>query len=164
MGRPADMKTSRRAKLRNRGLLVALLAGSQVQSTNARPEEPPKFRHDWRKDYLHINKRWNPAKRGPPEPWDGRIPLSVENNCAETIWPGVGTQHGTGPGIGGFELAPKMTRDLWVGATWQGRVWGRTNCTVAGDSCACTTGDCFGKLDCQFTVSPKRTAIRDSSF
>ncbi len=49
---------------------------------------------------------------------------------------------------------------------WQGRVWGRTNCSfnangtgpsqlngVRGNGAACLTGDCFGVVDCQFTVS-----------
>ena len=42
---------------------------------------------------------------------------------------------------------------LWVAPDWQGRIWGRTNCTVNGDSCSCDTGDCLHKLDCEFSVS-----------
>lgn len=95
-----------------------------------------------------------PSKReSTMEDWAGRIPLVVRNLCEATMWPGVATQHGEGPGIGGFELAPKEKRDLFVSSDWQGRVWGRTNCTVSGDSCSCQTGDCFSKLDCEFSVS-----------
>ncbi|KAK0668508.1 hsp70-like protein [Cercophora samala] len=67
------------------------------------------------------------------------IPLLVTNNCAETIWPGIGTQNGIGPGTGGFELAPGASKQMYV---------------INGAGAACLTGDCFAQLDCQFTVSP----------
>ncbi|CAP67621.1 uncharacterized protein PODANS_1_15140 [Podospora anserina S mat+] len=92
------------------------------------------------------------------------IPLLVTNNCAETIWPGIATQNGIGPGTGGFELGPGASRQMYVSPDWQGRVWGRTNCSfnadgtgpsnlngVNGAGAACLTGDCFAQLDCQFT-------------
>ncbi|KAL6902911.1 Hsp70-like protein [Trichoderma evansii] len=44
-----------------------------------------------------------------------------------------------------------------VGPDWQGRVWGRTNCTVNGESCACKTGDCFAKMDCEFSGATPAT-------
>lgn len=94
------------------------------------------------------------------------IPLIVTNNCADTLWPGIGTQNGVGPGTGGFELSPGQTNQMFVSWDWQGRVWGRTNCSfnsdgtgpsnlngVDGAGAACLTGDCFGKLDCQYGVS-----------
>lgn len=107
---------------------------------------------------------------GIPGPTDTYVPLRVTNNCPETIWPGIGTQAGEGPGSGGFELPVGMTMAFVVGPTWQGRVWGRTNCTFNEDGTApgnmnvtepgwdgggraCMTGDCFGVIDCAFTVS-----------
>lgn len=55
---------------------------------------------------------------------------------------------------------------LLVSADWQGRVWGRTNCSFNvggtgpsnlngnnGNGQACITGDCNGVLDCVVTVS-----------
>jgi hypothetical protein len=93
-------------------------------------------------------------------------PLIIVNNCPNTIWPGIGTQHGVGPGTGGFALAPQAWWGGWNSWDWQGRVWGRTNCSfnangtgpgnlngVNGNGAACLTGDCMGVLDCQFTVS-----------
>lgn len=104
---------------------------------------------------------------GIPGPNETYVPLRVTNNCPETLWPGIGTQHGLGPGLGGFELVPGETMAFLVGPTWQGRVWGRTNCTFNADGTgpsningwngggqACLTGDCFGVLDCEFSVSP----------
>jgi hypothetical protein len=106
-----------------------------------------------------------PARWGPPTKRDS-VPLVISNNCAETIWPGIGTQAGTGAGTGGFELASGDSRSLTVSADWQGRVWGRTNCSfnVAGtgasnlngndgSGAACDTGDCGGVLSCVLTVS-----------
>ena len=102
-----------------------------------------------------------------PGPSEFYAPLRVTNNCPETIWPGIGTQAGLGPGLGGFELVPGKTMAFLVGPTWQGRVWGRTNCTFNEDGTgpsnlngwdgsgkACMTGDCVGVLDCALTVSP----------
>ncbi|KAJ4390293.1 hypothetical protein N0V85_007364 [Neurospora sp. IMI 360204] len=98
----------------------------------------------------------------PPNPTP--IPIVITNSCPDTIWPGIGTQNGIGPGVGGFELAPGETKPLFVSPDWQGRVWGRTNCSfndegtgpsnlngVNGNGAACMTGDCFGGLDCEFT-------------
>ncbi|EJP64405.1 Hsp70-like protein [Beauveria bassiana ARSEF 2860] len=79
--------------------------------------------------------------------------------CDTTIWPGTATQAGLGPGTGGFELNPGESKNLSVGSNWQGRVWGRTNCTVNGDSCACQTGDCFAKLDCDFSGAVPATLV-----
>jgi hypothetical protein len=103
-------------------------------------------------DYLHSNPgifdtRRVLSKRENP------IPLIVTNKCGDTIWPGIATQGGEGPESSGFELGPGATMNMTVGSTWQGRVWGRTNCTVSGDAATCLTGDCFGKMDCEYGVS-----------
>jgi hypothetical protein len=140
------------SKRSRRGHLISVLAiGAQAQAVSATvfPSNHPEYKSD----YLRRTGRVDIARRGPPEAWNGRIPLKITNKCQETIWPGIATQHGVGPGTGGFELASGDSRNFWVGPTWQGRAWGRTNCTVNGDSCTCKTGDCFGKLDCEFTVS-----------
>lgn len=92
-------------------------------------------------------------------------PLSIVNMCEETIHPGIATQAGTAPATSGFELRPGGVRNLTVGADWQGRVWGRTNCSfnldgtgpstfggVNGYGRSCSTGDCNGILDCRASV------------
>ncbi|KAK4125228.1 Osmotin, thaumatin-like protein, partial [Parathielavia appendiculata] len=89
------------------------------------------------------------------------IRLIVANDCAESIWPGILTQNGAGPGTGGFELTPGASRLMFVSSNWAGRVWGRTNCSFSsdgsefgtsngldGNATACLTGDCVGKLNC----------------
>ncbi|KAL8664230.1 MAG: hypothetical protein Q9202_003180 [Teloschistes flavicans] len=87
-------------------------------------------------------------------------PLNIINQCKETVYPGIGTQAGTGPGTQGFQLTPGQRRDLTVSADWQGRVWGRTNCSFnaagtapasSGTGVACRTGDCGGTVDCRGT-------------
>lgn len=94
------------------------------------------------------------------------VPLRITNLCPEAIHPGIGTQAtGTGPSTQGFALEPGESMDLTVAANWQGRVWGRTNCTFNGEGTgpsitgglngggeACQTGDCNGILDCIVTV------------
>ena len=93
-------------------------------------------------------------------------PLSIVNRCTEVIYPGIATQAGDAPVTQGFRLNPGEERDLSVGANWQGRAWGRTNCSFndAGTApstsnginiggVACGTGDCGGTVNCQGTVS-----------
>ena len=93
------------------------------------------------------------------------VPLVVKSLCSETIYPGVVTQAGKPPSSGGFELETGQQMNLTVGADWQGRVWGRTNCSFNskgtgpanaggnnGGGSACGTGDCGGVVDCKATV------------
>ena len=92
---------------------------------------------------------------------DDSKPLTISNQCKEVIYPGIGTQAGTGPAVQGFELTPGQIRQLTVSANWQGRVWGRTNCSFnvdgtapasSGTGVACGTGDCGGTVNCRGTV------------
>ncbi|PHH84872.1 hypothetical protein CDD83_1245 [Cordyceps sp. RAO-2017] len=115
------------------------------------------IKRDRQPDILRKPKHGAPAKRGPPQDGEEKIPLVITNKCDTPIWPGLATQAGTGPGTGGFELQPGTNQTLYVSGDWQGRVWGRTNCTVNGNSCACKTGDCFAKLDCDFSGAPPAT-------
>ena len=93
-------------------------------------------------------------------------PLMITNQCPEVIHPGIGTQAGTAPETHGFKLDPGETRNLTVSADWQGRVWGRTNCSfnaegtgpshpggLNGGGASCGTGDCGGLLSCKLSVS-----------
>lgn len=96
---------------------------------------------------------------------DESRPLVVSNLCKEDIYPGVLTQSGTAPKLGGFQLTTGQTVNLTVSADWQGRVWGRTNCSFNaagtgpknnggydGYGRSCGTGDCNGVLNCQVPV------------
>lgn len=88
-------------------------------------------------------------------------PLLVTNRCPEDIYPGISTQSGNGPSESGFKLAPGETKNQTVSEDWQGRVWGRTNCSFnsegtgpkEGRGKACKSGDCNGILNCQVGVS-----------
>lgn len=79
------------------------------------------------------------------------IPLQIANWCADDVWPGILTQGGNGPSTTGFHLSAGANQTLNVGSDWQGRVWGRTNCSFSGSGGgkACNTGDCGGSLTCQ---------------
>ena len=97
---------------------------------------------------------------------DESRPFSIVNRCAETIYPGIATQGGTPPRRSGFQLSPGGEVNLSVSADWQGRIWGRTNCSFNSDGSgpstfggvngygrSCSTGDCNGILDCRASVS-----------
>jgi hypothetical protein len=84
-------------------------------------------------------------------------PLIITNQCPGELWPAIGTQHGVGPSTQGFHLAAGETRELTVSDDWQGRVWGRANCSFndqgtgpssGGVGRACGSCDCNGRLDC----------------
>lgn len=82
------------------------------------------------------------------------VPLFVTNKCGETIWPGLFTSNGTGPDSLGFELTTGSTRNLSVLSDWNGRIWGRTNCTFDDKGMgSCGTGSCGDKMECAATVS-----------
>ena len=92
------------------------------------------------------------------------VQLTITNWCGETIYPGINTQGGTsGPSQSGFELQPGNTQNFSVSADWQGRVWGRTNCSFNsqgngpanggnGGWSACQTGDCNAQVSCKGAV------------
>jgi len=102
----------------------------------------------------HMKRHVEPRQNG-----GTNVPLIVTNNCAETIYPGIVSQGGTGPGSGGFQLTSGSQKSMMVSSNWQGRVWGRTNCsfnaqgTAQDGGVACKTGDCGGTVNCQATVS-----------
>lgn len=132
-------------------LCVALLLACQVSHATAivYPSN-----HDlYQFDYLSNNNTWYRGIERAVSKVNNSVPLIITNNCPDTIWPAVATQHGDGPESQGFALGPKDTRPMTVGPTWQGRVWGRTNCTTKGDTATCETGDCSHKLECEFAVS-----------
>lgn len=90
------------------------------------------------------------------------LPLIISSSCAETIYPAILTQSGTGPEKSGFKLDPGDSVDQTVSADWRGRVWGRTNCTFNPDGsvpqsgqggAACSSGDCGAFMECQGAVS-----------
>ncbi|KAI9802078.1 MAG: hypothetical protein M1833_001999 [Piccolia ochrophora] len=92
----------------------------------------------------------------------GGKPLKITNLCAEMVHPGIMTQSGGAPPSSGFALSTGNSKTLTVSADWQGRVWGRTNCSfnpsgtgasnnggLNGGGKACMTGDCNGIVDCR---------------
>ncbi|OCL06037.1 Osmotin, thaumatin-like protein [Glonium stellatum] len=109
-------------------------------------------------DGLHHMKRVPPRKLNRRK--DPITPLIVTNYCPETIYPGITTQSGQGPSQTGFKLDPGNSNNQTVSEDWQGRVWGRTNCSFNSDGTgpqnngggkACGTGDCNSILNCIVT-------------
>ena len=84
-------------------------------------------------------------------------PLQIANWCAEDIYPALLTQGGGGPSTNGFHLSPGGNQTVNVTSDWQGRVWGRTNCTFDSSGhatgAACSTGDCGGYYG-QYSMGP----------
>ena len=92
----------------------------------------------------------------------GSVPLAVTNECDDTIYPAIQSQSGSGPEVTGFELQSGESRWQMVSADWQGRIWGRTNCTFDDNGSgtraygrACLSGDCGGNVECVGTVSTR---------
>jgi len=148
-------KASRRDPERGSYLLSILAIGATLPCVVARQQFT--FETNWQAQFHSLSSPVNVASRGPPSGEDeDRIPIRIDNRCEDTIWPGIVTQAGTGPGTGGFELVSGNKTELWVSPDWQGRIWGRTNCTVDGDMASCDTGEC-GKLDCEGSGVPPAT-------
>ncbi|KAI0125150.1 thaumatin family protein [Xylariales sp. AK1849] len=143
----AQRSRSRRSSRRNPCLATVLLLSSQVPIASAAVY--PTNHELYKFDYLHSDPGY--VSKGAMRKRDNPIPLIVTNSCGDTLWPGVATQSGEGPESTGFELGPGETRNMTVGPTWAGRVWGRTNCTVSDDTATCQTGDCFGLMECAYS-------------
>jgi len=127
-----DMSHSPQATIRALFLFSAALAGASHDAHHIKRFAQP----------LDLERRQNT-----------NTPLIISNQCGETIYPGILTQGGTGPGTGGFQLTAGSNKTLSVSENWQGRVWGRTNCTFnGGSSGSCSTGDCGGVVSCIGTV------------
>lgn len=157
--------------MRSHQILLGLAACTAVQSSQLDASVP--MRNVLRSGYVIPEEA--PAELLPDRSIEGAtlkrrqptsIPIKVTNNCQETIWPAFASQAGTGPATNGFELDTGKSKSLSVGADWQGRIWGRTNCSFNaegtgasnlngnnGAGAACGTGDCNGVLNCVVTVS-----------
>lgn len=105
--------------------------------------------------------KWHVEKR---QSGNQNTPLLVANWCNEDIYPALLTQGGGGPTQNGFHLSPGSNQTIYVSDDWQGRVWGRTNCSFdssgqaqGGSNTACSTGDCGGALDCQIAGTAPAT-------
>ena len=97
-----------------------------------------------------------------PRQNNGGTTLKISNLCPNDIYPAILSQGGTGPSTQGFLLNSGSNRNLSVSTDWQGRVWGRSNCSFTSsgtrdpssnlpNGMACSTGDCAGALDCKVT-------------
>ena len=93
----------------------------------------------------------------------GNVPMVIANQCNDDIWPGVITQGGSGADMNGFKLSAGDSQTIHVSSDWQGRIWGRSNCSFdstgspnGGSSRACSTGDC-GSLSCEVAGAPPAT-------
>lgn len=140
----------RRLVIEDSRLAVAFLLACQF--SHAAAIVYPSNHELYKFDYLSNNNTWYRGIERAVSKINNSVPLIVTNNCPDTIWPAIATQHGDGPESQGFALASKETRPMTVGPTWQGRLWGRTNCTTDGDTATCETGDCSHKLECEFAV------------
>lgn len=125
-------------------MVITIVHVASAITTSAAAEPPPFDTGQGAQD-AH---EWEPRQ-------NGGMPLIIQNSCGETIFPAILTQSGSGPGTGGFQLNAGSSRTLSVGRAWQGRVWGRTNCSFnggGGNGPACVTGDCGSTLSCQGAV------------
>ncbi|XXH05917.1 Palmitoyltransferase pfa5 [Hypoxylon texense] len=148
MHQPPNQAGRRRNSIINKLPLIATLLLSSL-APQVQAVVYPSNHELYAFDYLGPNKQYQGTSR-PLTKRENAIPLIISNNCGQTLWPGIRSQHGDPPESHGFELGPGDTRRLTIGPTWQGRIWGRTNCTTSGDTATCLTGDCFGKLDCEY--------------
>jgi hypothetical protein len=104
--------------------------------------------------------KWHVEKR---QGGDRNTPLVVANWCADDVYPALLTQGGSGPDENGFQLQPGENQTMYVSRDWQGRIWGRTNCTfddsgqAQGGGSACSTGDCGGALSCEIAGAAPAT-------
>ncbi|XP_024169981.1 PR5-like receptor kinase isoform X2 [Rosa chinensis] len=77
--------------------------------------------------------------------------FTMVNKCEYAVWPGILSNPGAPPfPTAGFALEKDETMTLIAPASWRGRLWGRTLCTLdSTGNFSCVTGDCgSGKQEC----------------
>ncbi|XP_048565093.1 osmotin-like protein [Triticum urartu] len=79
--------------------------------------------------------------------------LTVVNNCAYPIWPGIQGSAGSEVLEGGGFFLPSLSHRSFPAPAhaWSGRVWARTGCAPSAAGAGqlrCATGDCGGRLQC----------------
>ncbi|KDP36620.1 hypothetical protein JCGZ_08436 [Jatropha curcas] len=77
--------------------------------------------------------------------------LTFTNNCPYTVWPATVIRDGGRQlSTTGFELPTKATQPLYDPAPFNGRFWGRTECsTDSTGTFTCATGECgSGEISC----------------
>ncbi|KXT07278.1 hypothetical protein AC578_2431 [Pseudocercospora eumusae] len=87
-----------------------------------------------------------------------QLQIVITNSCSDRVWPGITTQNGDAASDG-FALDAGTKRTINVPLDWEGRIWGRTNCTFPdGDNAngKCLTGEC-GALKCNQAGNPPAT-------
>ena len=76
--------------------------------------------------------------------------FTLQNNCRNTVWPGIQGGEGKAPLMnGGLRLRSGETVNISAPEGWSGRFWGRSLCSFdQSGRGTCITGDCGGKLQC----------------
>lgn len=111
MSGASRQNTGNRHSMTEQALLTLICALLLIPGTQAAQDSF--MNHNWQAAFFsETSDKPQRFIRGPPGDSDEKIPLVVTNKCDSTIWPGVATQSGTGPGIGGFELATNKSKKL----------------------------------------------------
>ncbi|MBA0580553.1 hypothetical protein Gorai_022766, partial [Gossypium raimondii] len=77
--------------------------------------------------------------------------FTIVNKCNYVVWPGVLSNAGVSTiSTTGFTLRRGESKTISAPASWGGRFWGRTHCSLdSAGKFSCLTGDCgSGKLEC----------------
>ncbi|KAB2044834.1 hypothetical protein ERO13_D01G097300v2 [Gossypium hirsutum] len=77
--------------------------------------------------------------------------FTIVNKCNYVVWPGVLSNAGVSTiSTTGFTLRRGESKTISAPASWGGRFWGRTHCSLdSAGKFSCLTGDCAsGKLEC----------------
>ncbi|MBA0641902.1 hypothetical protein Goklo_026389, partial [Gossypium klotzschianum] len=83
--------------------------------------------------------------------------FTIVNKCNYVVWPGVLSNAGVSTiSTTGFTLRKGESKTISAPASWGGRFWGRTHCSLdSAGKFSCLTGDCgSGKLEwrnCTYT-------------
>lgn len=111
MSKASRQNSGNRHSMNEQALLTLIYALLLFPATKAAQDSF--MNHNWQAVFFSENLD-QPRRfiQGPPGDSDEKTPLVVTNKCDSTIWPGVATQSGTGPGTGGFELATNKSRKL----------------------------------------------------
>jgi len=88
--------------------------------------------------------------------------FTVKNNCSQTVWVGAFSSNQPQPNSGGWALAAGASSSVAIANGWNGRFWGRRNCTFdASGAGMCETGDCGRGLLCNGATGIAGTSLAE---
>lgn len=129
----------------------------EIPSSSNKSKMQPKQQSENKK----TNQRWKLTKISEPNNAAG-VRYYFVNECDHDVF--VGTQPNPGfpiPPNDGFKLSPGASNKIDTAAKWDGRFWGRYNCSMVNGKLQCESGNCAKGEKCGDTYGEPPVSLAE---